>query len=77
MENFPSEIDPKALLHLRLQAIIRENNIPTSELMYLGEREGDHWYLIDGQHEVPVTDIEDIEEVDEDSIEAFNENALD
>lgn len=67
MENFPSEIDPKALLHLRLQAIIRENNIPTSELMYLGEREGDHWYLIDGQHEVPVTDIEGIEEVDEDS----------
>ena len=67
MENFPSEIDPKALLHLRLQAIIRENNIPTSELMYLGEREGDHWYLIDGQYEVPVTDIEGIEEVDEDS----------
>ena len=67
MENFPSEIDPKALLHLRLQAIIRENNIPTSELMYLGEREGDHWYLIGGLYEVPVTDIEGIEEVDEDS----------
>ena len=67
MENFPSEINPKALLHLKLQAIIRDNDIPTSELMYLGEREGDHWYLIDGQHEVPVTDSEGIEEVDEDS----------
>ena len=65
MENFPFEISEKELLHHKLQAIIRENDIPTSELMYLGERDDDHWYLIAGEHEVPVCDIVGIDAVDD------------
>ena len=30
--------------------------------MYLGERDGDHWYLIAGEHEVPAQLIEGFEE---------------
>ena len=64
-ETAPVKISEKDLLHLKLQAIIRENTIPTSELMYLGYRDDDHWYLIAGEHEVPVQDIEGIEQVDD------------
>ena len=64
-ETAPVKISEKDLLHLKLQAIIRENTIPTSELMYLGYRDDDHWYLIAGEHEVPVNDIEGIEPVDD------------
>ena len=56
------KISRSELIHLQLQAIIRDNNIPNNELLYLGEREGDHWYLIDGQHEVPSSLIEDVTE---------------
>ena len=31
--------------------------------MYLGEREGEHWYLIAGEHEVPVSDIVGLDQV--------------
>tara|TARA_A100001234_G_scaffold90578_2_gene79849 strand:+ start:1709 stop:1891 length:183 start_codon:yes stop_codon:yes gene_type:complete len=48
------------LKHLQLQAMLRENSFPDNELMYLGEREGEHWYLIAGMHEVPVSDIVDV-----------------
>jgi hypothetical protein len=34
--------------------------------MYCGERNGEHWYLIGGEHEVPVSQIVDINPVDED-----------
>jgi hypothetical protein len=69
-ENFPWETAPvkiseKDLLHLKLQAIIRENDMPTNQLMYLGFRDNDHWYLIAGEHEVPVQDIEGIEPEDD------------
>tara|TARA_B100001939_G_scaffold337710_1_gene342406 strand:- start:36 stop:221 length:186 start_codon:yes stop_codon:yes gene_type:complete len=53
------------LTHLQLQAMLRENSFPDNELMYLGEREGEHWYLIAGEHEVPVSAIEDLTQVDE------------
>lgn len=67
------------LTHLQLQAMLRENNIPPSEVKYLGEYEYTkeykahpeyhgymmHWYLIDSQHEVPVCDIGSIERIDE------------
>ena len=33
---------------------------------YLGDREGEHWYLIGGEHEVPVSQIIDVDPVDED-----------
>ncbi len=38
------------------------------ELMYLGEREGEHWYLIAGEHEVPVSAIEDLTQVSDDAV---------
>ena len=56
-----SEID---LLHHRLQAILREYNMP--DLEYIGERKsyktGDmvHWYRI-GEDEVPIDAITDFE----------------
>ena len=53
------------LTHLQLQAMLRENSFPEGELKYLGERDGEHWYLIAGEHEVPVSAIEDLTQVDE------------
>ena len=50
------------LIHYRLQAMLRENTF--SDLAYLGVREGEHWYSVDG-HEVPVTAIEELERADE------------
>ena len=60
-----SEID---LLHHRLQAILREYNMP--DLEYIGERKsyktGDmvHWYRI-GEDEVPIDAITDFEAEEE------------
>jgi hypothetical protein len=59
------KISKEELIHHQLQSIIRDNNIPHDELKYLGERAGHHWYLIDGRHEVPSSDIMDVDEVDE------------
>ena len=58
------------LLHYRLQAILRDYNMP--DLEYLGERldiigVNQHWYSING-HEVPVdaiTELDNVEELDE------------
>lgn len=57
--NAPSDDELK---HLQLQAMLRENTFSDKELMYLGERKGDHWYLIGGMHEVPVSEIIDVNE---------------
>ena len=51
------------LIHWRLQAILREHNMP--DLQYLGVRPdsigvNQHWYSIDG-NEVPVDAIEELE----------------
>jgi len=65
------------LMHLQLQAMLREHNIPESEVKYLGDRVyPEHhkghpeyhgqmmpWYLIAGEHEVPVADIASIDRV--------------
>ena len=56
------------LTHLQLQAMLRENSFPDNELMYLGEREGEHWYLIAGEHKVPVSAIEDLTQVNDDAV---------
>ena len=53
------------LIHLQLQAIMRENVISDTEIKYLGLRDGDHWYLIANEHEVPAQDIQDITSVDD------------
>jgi hypothetical protein len=72
----PTQYD---LTHFQLQAIIRDNNIPDTELKYIGERvypehfKGHpefhgmlmHWYLIGGEHEVPVCDIGSVDCVDD------------
>jgi hypothetical protein len=48
------------LMHLRLQAWMRENSC--DDLEYLGLRNGEHYYRID-TYEVPVSSIEDLEQV--------------
>ena len=66
----PSKLD---LLHYRLQAILRDYNMP--DLEYLGERksyktgENVHWYRI-GEAEVPIdaiTEFEAEEDVEDES----------
>ncbi len=59
------KISQSELTHLQLQAMLRDNKFPSSELMYLGEREGEHYYLIGGEHEVPVSAIVDVEPQDD------------
>ena len=56
------------LLHLKLQAALREHQFDENELKYLGVREveegsGNHYYLIANQYEVCVDQIEDFERV--------------
>ena len=53
------------LIHMKIQAAMRENEFPHNQLMYLGVREEQHWYLIAGKHEVPVTMLEGFERVDD------------
>jgi len=67
------------LTHLQLQAMLREHRIPENELKYIGERvypenfkghpeyhgQMMHWYLIAGEHEVPVCDIGSVDAVDD------------
>jgi hypothetical protein len=48
------------LMHLRLQAFMRE--FSCSDIEYIGEKNGEHYYRI-ADHEVPVSSIEDLEEV--------------
>ena len=59
------KISKSELMHFKMQAIMRDNWFPEDELMYLGEREGQHWYLIAGEHEVPIEDIVGIEDESE------------
>lgn len=56
------------LLHLKLQAAMREYDFPETELRYLGIQDQDdgtpnHYYLIAGEHRVCVDQIEDFEQV--------------
>ena len=49
------------LIHLKIQAAMRENVFAEDQMKYLGERAGHHWYLIDGQHEVSAEQFEEFE----------------
>ena len=56
------------LLHLKLQAAMREHQFDETELKYLGVREieegaGNHYYLIANQYVGCVDQIEDFERV--------------
>lgn len=48
------------LMHLRLQAWMREYKC--EDIEYIGVKRGEHYYRI-ADHEVPVSSIEDLEEV--------------
>jgi hypothetical protein len=50
------------LMHMRLQAWLREYKC--DDIEYLGERDGEHYYRI-ADNEVSVSNIEDLELVDE------------
>ncbi len=58
------------LIHLQLQAMLREHSFPKNELFYLGEETvngiKDHYYLIGGLHTVPARDIHDLEGIEVD-----------
>jgi len=49
------------LIHYKIQAAMRENMFAEDQMKYLGERAGNHWYLIDGQHEVSAEQFEEFE----------------
>ena len=49
------------LIHLKIQAAMRENYFEEDQMKYLGERNGEHWYLVANEYEVPVSSIEDFE----------------
>jgi len=49
------------LLHLKIQAAMRENVFAEDQMKYLGLKDGKHLYLIDGQHEVFADQFEDFE----------------
>jgi hypothetical protein len=55
------------LIHLKIQAAMRENIFTDMDIKYLGEREGHHWYLIDGKHEVRDDQFTDFDIIDEES----------
>jgi len=58
-------ISKSELVHLQIQAIMREQHFESNQLMYLGLRDGQHWYLIAGEHEVSAEEIEAMEQVEE------------
>lgn len=58
------------LIHLKIQAAMREHYFDEDQMKYLGERDGEHWYLIAGEHEVPVTAIEMFERDEEPVLES-------
>jgi hypothetical protein len=55
------------LIHLKIQAALREHVFDETEMKYLGERAGHHWYLVAGEHEVSADCIEEFERVDDES----------
>lgn len=46
------------LMHLKIQAAMRENAFSEDQMKYLGERQGHHWYLVAGEYEVSADQIE-------------------
>jgi hypothetical protein len=53
------------LMHLKIQAAMRENAFADTDVKYLGERAGHHWYLIAGEHEVRDDQFTDFDIVDD------------
>jgi hypothetical protein len=55
-----NSISPSELMHLQLQAFLRENKC--EDIEYLGLRNKEHWYRIDS-YEVPVSQIESLDQI--------------
>jgi hypothetical protein len=53
------------LIHLKIQAAMRENVFDETQMKYLGLKDGKHLYLIDGEHEVFADQFEDFEVVED------------
>jgi hypothetical protein len=53
------------LIHLKIQAAMRENIFDETQMKYLGIKDGKHLYLIDGEHEVFADQFEDFEVVED------------
>jgi hypothetical protein len=50
------------LIHLKIQAAMREHYFAEDQMKYLGLRDdGKHWYLIDNKHEVSADQFEEFE----------------
>jgi hypothetical protein len=50
------------LIHLKIQAAMREYVFEEDQMKYLGLREDNkHWYLIAGEHEVSADQLEEFE----------------
>lgn len=50
------------LIHLKIQAAMRENVFAEDQMKYLGIKEdGKHWYLVGGEHEVSIDQFEEFE----------------
>ncbi len=58
-------ISSSLLRHHQIQAVLRDNMIPESELKYIGEIDGSHTYLIAGEHIAKVEDIIGFDQVDD------------
>ena len=53
------------LLHLKIQAAMREKHFDEDQMKYLGVREGEYWYLVGNEYEVPVKYINSFEKVND------------
>ena len=54
------------LIHLKIQAAMRENYFKEDQMKYLGLRDdGKHWYLVGGEHEVSAEQFEEFEMTEE------------
>ena len=56
---------PDELRHLQIQAAMRENAFPESELKYIGLIDNEHTYLIGGEHIAKISEITEFEAVDD------------
>jgi hypothetical protein len=55
-----NSVSHSELMHLQLQAFLREKKC--DDIEYLGLRNNEHWYRI-STHEVPVSQIESLDQI--------------
>lgn len=57
--------DKEELIHLQIQAALRENHFDDDQMKYLGKKDGHHVYLIGGVHTVRADQFESFEITEE------------